>query len=91
MGKKYDVYGIGNALVDIEYEVSPELLQQLKIDKGVMTLLDEDSQNHILENLKNLHCHKSSGGSAANTIVAISQLGGKTFYSCKVANDEFGD
>lgn len=91
MGKKYDVYGVGNALVDIEYEVSPELLQQLKIDKGVMTLLDEDSQNHILENLKNLHCHKSCGGSAANTIVAISQLGGKAFYSCKVANDEFGD
>ncbi|MBD2133431.1 adenosine kinase [Sphaerospermopsis sp. FACHB-1094] len=91
MGKKYDVYGVGNALVDIEYEVSPELLEKLNIDKGVMTLLDEDSQNLMLDNLKNLNCHKSCGGSAANTIVAISQLGGKTFYSCKVANDEFGE
>jgi sugar/nucleoside kinase (ribokinase family) len=91
MGKKYDVYGVGNALVDIEYEVSPELLQKLDIDKGVMTLLDEETQNHILENLKDLHCHKSCGGSAANTIVAISQFGGNAFYSCKVANDEFGD
>ncbi|NET72730.1 MAG: adenosine kinase, partial [Sphaerospermopsis sp. SIO1G2] len=54
-------------------------------------LLDEESQNRILENLKNVDCHKSCGGSAANTIVAISQLGGKAFYSCKVAGDEFGD
>ncbi len=91
MAKKYNVYGVGNALVDIEYEVSPELLQKLNIDKGVMTLLDEDSQNHILENLKNFNCHKSCGGSAANTIVAIGQFGGQAFYSCKVANDEFGD
>ncbi|WP_353932664.1 adenosine kinase [Okeanomitos corallinicola TIOX110] len=91
MGKKYDVYGVGNALVDIEYQVSPELLQKLNIDKGVMTLLDEESQNHVLENLKTLNCHKSCGGSAANTIVAISQFGGRSFYSCKVANDEFGD
>ncbi|NET73714.1 MAG: adenosine kinase, partial [Sphaerospermopsis sp. SIO1G2] len=79
MGKKYNVYGVGNALVDIEYKVSPELLQKLNIDKGVMTLLDEESQNRILENLKNVDCHKSCGGSAANTIVAISQLGGKAF------------
>lgn len=91
MGKKYDVYGVGNALVDIEYEIPLELLQKLNIDKGVMTLLDESSQNNVLENVKNLDCHKSCGGSAANTIVAISQLGGKTFYSCKVANDDFGD
>ncbi|TAF07470.1 MAG: adenosine kinase, partial [Nostocales cyanobacterium] len=90
MGRKYDVYGVGNALVDIEYEVSPDLLQKLNIDKGVMTLLDEETQNLILENLQSFDCHKSCGGSAANTIVAISQLGGKSFYSCKVANDEFG-
>ncbi|NES72628.1 MAG: adenosine kinase, partial [Okeania sp. SIO2D1] len=39
--KKYDVYGIGNALADIEFTVSPQLLHKLKIDKGVMTLIDE--------------------------------------------------
>ncbi|NEO27448.1 MAG: adenosine kinase, partial [Kamptonema sp. SIO4C4] len=31
---RYDVYGIGNALVDMEYEVTPEILQELSVDKG---------------------------------------------------------
>ncbi|MGF1479569.1 MAG: adenosine kinase [Cyanophyceae cyanobacterium] len=87
---KYDVYGIGNALVDMEYEVSPELLQELKIDKGVMTLVDEQRQADILKQFSELDCKKSCGGSAANTMVAIAQLGGQGFYSCKVANDDIG-
>jgi sugar/nucleoside kinase (ribokinase family) len=87
---KYNVYGIGNALVDMEYEVTPEVLQNLRIDKGVMTLMDEDHQNEVLEHLNGHFCKKSCGGSAANTIVAISQFGGNCFYSCKVANDETG-
>lgn len=87
---KYHVYGIGNALVDMEFEVSADLLQKLEIDKGVMTLMDENRQHAILEQLSEFPCKKSCGGSAANTMVAVSQLGGKGFYSCKVANDETG-
>lgn len=89
MTKKYDVYGIGNALMDMEFSVTPELLIQLKINKGVMTLMDEKQQQEVLTHLPQ-PCKQSSGGSAANTMVAISQLGGKGFYSCKVANDEVG-
>jgi sugar/nucleoside kinase (ribokinase family) len=88
--KKYHVYGIGNALVDMEFEVSTSLLQELNIDKGVMTLMDEQRQAEIVHRLNSHSCKKSCGGSAANTIVAVSQLGGKSFYSCKVANDETG-
>jgi sugar/nucleoside kinase (ribokinase family) len=88
--RKYHVYGIGNALVDMEFEVTPEFLEQLKIDKGVMTLVDEVRQTEIMERTNGWHCKKSGGGSAANTMVAIAQLGGKGFYSCKVANDESG-
>jgi len=87
---RYDVYGLGNALLDVECEVAPELLVELGIDKGVMTLLDEASQNKILERLGNATSKRTCGGSGANTIVAISQFGGKTFYSCKVAKDEPG-
>jgi sugar/nucleoside kinase (ribokinase family) len=87
---RYDVYGLGNALLDVECEVEPELLEELGIDKGVMTLLDEASQNKILERLGNCATKRTCGGSGANTIVAVSQFGGKTFYSCKVANDEPG-
>jgi sugar/nucleoside kinase (ribokinase family) len=87
---KYHVYGIGNALADIEFEVTADRLQELKIDKGVMTLIDADRQAEIVAQLQEAPSKLSSGGSAANTIIAIAQLGGKCFYSCKVANDETG-
>jgi sugar/nucleoside kinase (ribokinase family) len=88
---KYDVYALGNALLDIEFEVSPEVLQNLGIEKGVMTLLDQDSQDKIVSNLANYDQKRSCGGSAANTLIAVSQFGGKAFYSCKVADDEPGN
>ena len=86
----YHVYGIGNALVDMEFEVSPDVLQKLNIDKGVMTLVDETRQDELLHQLNQADGKRSCGGSAANTMVAIAQLGGKGFYSCKVANDDTG-
>jgi sugar/nucleoside kinase (ribokinase family) len=84
---KYNVYALGNALLDIEFEVSPEVLQNLGIEKGVMTLLDQDSQDKIVSNLANYDQKRSCGGSA---LIAVSQFGGKVFYSCKVADDEPG-
>lgn len=87
---KYDVYGIGNALVDVECQVSPELLKELGIDKGVMTLLEEAEQQRIIKSLEGHPLKRGCGGSAANTLIAISQFGGKACYSCKVANDEPG-
>jgi len=88
--RKYHVYGIGNALVDMEYEIDVGDLEKLRIDKGVMTLVDVDHQTEIMEHLAEHHHQKGSGGSAANSLIAISQLGGKGFYSCKVANDDLG-
>jgi sugar/nucleoside kinase (ribokinase family) len=55
-----------------------------------MTLVDEARENELIAELKAHLCKQSGGGSAANTMVALSQLGGKGFYSCKVANDEAG-
>ncbi|MEM8603301.1 MAG: adenosine kinase [Cyanobacteria bacterium P01_H01_bin.121] len=86
----YDVYGLGNALLDIECEVTPETLQELGIDKGVMTLLDEDQQHKVLGQIDGAAHKRSSGGSAANTMIAIQQFGGQSFYSCKIANDAAG-
>lgn len=87
---KYHIYGVGNALVDMEYEVSIEELDQLRIDKGVMTLVDEDHQREIMALLAEHPHQRGSGGSAANTVIAVSQFGGQGFYSCKVADDELG-
>jgi sugar/nucleoside kinase (ribokinase family) len=88
--RHYDVCGLGNALVDIEYHVDVDDLEALGIQKGVMTLVDEARQAAIVTRLGSLECNRGSGGSAANTVIAVSQLGGRGFYFCRVANDEMG-
>lgn len=90
---KYDVYGLGNALVDMEFKVTDEFFKTNNVEKGLMTLVEEDRQSELLEALNAEHSEqlkRQCGGSAANTMIAISQFGGKSFYSCKVANDETG-
>lgn len=87
---KYNIYAIGNALVDMEYEVEIEDLGILGIDKGVMTLVDAQQQTSIMNHLKDRHHQRGSGGSAANSVIAFGQFGGKGYYSCKVADDELG-
>lgn len=90
MDKKYNVYGIGNALVDLEFKVSSSFFEQHKIKPGVMTLVDEETQFQLIDAISDKETIKQSGGSAANTVIAVSQFGGNAFYSCKVADDEFG-
>src|SRR5690554_5556528 len=90
MNKKYDVVGIGNALVDIEFQVDDQFLEANAIEKGLMTLVDEERQNHLMKVIDTEHAKKQCGGSAANTVIAVSQFGGKSYYSCKVADDELG-
>ena len=90
MNRKYDVVGIGNALVDIEFTVKDEFFPANQIEKGVMTLVDEDRQNHLMKIINTREAKKQCGGSAANTVIAVSQFGGKSYYSCKVADDELG-
>jgi sugar/nucleoside kinase (ribokinase family) len=87
----YDLYAIGNALVDSEYEVSDAQLQALGVEKRHMTLIDAERRAHLLAGVHGLHSRRTGGGSAGNTTVALAQLGGKAFYSCRVADDELGD
>ncbi len=87
---KFDVYGLGNALVDMEFEIHDQFLQDNNIDKGVMTLVDENQQHELIEQLDTFEGNKASGGSAANTLIAVSSMGGSSYYSCKVADDDLG-
>lgn len=87
---KYDVYAIGNALVDIEYHTTAHQLVELGIDKGVMTLIDEQRQNSLIAQLGESHESMACGGSAANTIIALAQMGASTHLDCRVANDLTG-
>ncbi len=89
----YHIYGIGNALVDQEFEVQDAFFQQAGIEKGVMTLIDESQLNSLQATLQSDYGVKKQacGGSAANTIIGASYFGAKTFYTCNVASDEGGD
>jgi len=86
----YDLVGIGNALVDIEVQVSEDLVGNLEVTKGGMTLSTKENQDQILARISD-HTQKIvSGGSAANTIHGFSTLGGKGYYLGRVADDTFG-
>ncbi|WP_374350910.1 adenosine kinase [Limnohabitans sp.] len=86
----YHLYAIGNALVDTEYEVSDALLVAMGVSKRHMTLIDAEQRTALHKHVQGLHARRTGGGSAGNTVVALAQLGGKAFYSCRVADDELG-
>jgi len=88
----YDVIGIGNALVDIQTQVTEEELEKLNYPKGGMTLSSSEKQERLLEALESQSHSPSicSGGSAANTIHGIGALDGRAYYIGRVANDGYG-
>lgn len=86
----FDVYGLGNALVDMEYTIEDGFLSNHDIPKGHMTLVDEPTMDRLVDGLDGHTPNRMSGGSAANTLIAVQGFGARAFYSCKVADDETG-
>ncbi len=89
--KKFDVFGVGNAIVDILAQVPDQNINDLGLAKGGMTLMDTEQQSKVLQTLEHQNLQLASGGSAANTIVAVAQSGGKGVYVGKVAHDMHGE
>lgn len=89
--KQYDVFGVGNALVDTLVTIDEQFLVDNQITKGVMTLVDSHRQGELLAALSDHHLELRSGGSAANTMVALANCGGTGCYTGKVANDTNGE
>lgn len=87
----YAVYGVGNALVDIQAQVSDEKLESLKFAKGMMTLVDDDTQQRVLDAIDDVPVTRCAGGSAANTIIGVADFGGKAAYAGKTGQDEIGE
>jgi len=87
----YDIYGIGNALVDIQICVDDTVLAQTGFDKGIMTLVDDLQQQQLLQQLSGLPHNLCAGGSAANTVVGLTDFGGRAAFCGKVSNDAMGD
>ncbi len=89
--RKHDVFGVGNALVDILANVDDRFVGQFGLHKGSMALMDSKAQAQVLEHLELQNLKLASGGSAANTMVAIAQSGGSGIYAGKVAHDTYGE
>lgn len=87
---KYKVYGIGNALVDVQAQVTDELVKHTGFAKGVMTLVEDQQQRSVLQSIEGLPLHRCAGGSAANTVVAVADFGGQAAFCGKVGPDEMG-
>jgi len=91
MKKDIQLTGIGNALIDLQYQVQEHELADLEFDKGAMTLVDIDKQKQIMAKFHDRMHNKCSGGSAANTIIAFAAFGGKAAYKTHLGADELGD
>ena len=86
-----DIVGIGNAIMDLIAPVKDDFLSTYSIERNAMQLIDEARALELTEGFAaHSQPQEISGGSAANTIAGISELGLKTAYLGKVANDELG-
>ena len=86
--KRYDVVGVGNALVDVLSHCDDAFLDANGVEKGIMTLIDTDRAKELYGAMG--PAQEVSGGSAANTIAGVAMLGGKTAYVGKVRDDQLG-
>jgi sugar/nucleoside kinase (ribokinase family) len=88
MTKRFQVVGIGNAMVDVLARADDAFLEEAGIGKGVMQLIDMDRAVDLYSRVG--PAKEISGGSAANTIAGIAHLGGRTAYVGKVKDDQLG-
>ncbi len=85
---RFDVLGLGNAIVDVIAPVDEEFLVQARLRKGAMQLVDEQQSQSLYDSMGATTI--VSGGSAANTIAGLASFGGKGAFVGKVAADEAG-
>ncbi|MEO1016157.1 MAG: adenosine kinase [Pseudomonadota bacterium] len=83
-----DVLGIGNAIVDVLAHAEQSLVERLGLEKGAMTLVDEARSEELYAHMAD--AREVSGGSCANTIAAIADMGGRAAFIGKVRNDRLG-
>jgi len=86
---RFDVVGIGNAIVDVLAHGDDAFIAEHGLAKGAMTLIDAETAERLYAAMgPGVEC---SGGSAANTIVGVASLGGTGAYIGKVRDDQLGD
>jgi len=86
---RYDVIAIGNAIVDVMSPASDELVEELQLNRGGMTLVDADRAEELYDAMG--PAREISGGSAANTLAGLSALGAQCAFIGQVADDQLGE
>ena len=89
--RDYHLIGLGNSLVDLFLDLTDAEFAQLQLERGTMRLVEKDEQRHLLDRFhKNHDLRLVSGGSVANSVIALSSLGGKGAFIGCVADDRYG-
>ena len=88
MNERFDVVGIGNALVDVLARVDEDFLAENRVEKGIMTLIDTGRAAELYGRMG--PATEISGGSGANTIAGLAMLGSRAAYVGKVKGDQLG-
>lgn len=88
---KYDIYALGHALLDILVQVDDGFIKKTGYKKAGMHLVDADFQKKLLDNFDISKIKIIPGGAAANTLMGITNLGGKAFLCGKTGNDKYGE
>lgn len=89
--KKYQLCGIGNALVDILIDVAEDEFEALALEKGTMRLVSLAEQGELLSKIDSQKSRLVSGGSVANSVILFAQLGGKAAFACCTGDDKYGN
>lgn len=86
------IIGLGNALVDVLATLkNDEILTEMQLPKGSMTLINEDKLQKINEYFDQMETHLATGGSAGNAIRGMACLGAATGFIGKINNDFYGN
>lgn len=90
--KDIDVFGIGNPLIDLMAHVPDAFLEAQGLEKDRMYLVDFEGQKELIWRLDKIQAEllQAPGGSCANSMIGVCQLGGKAAYGGKIGKDKFG-
>ena len=86
---RYDIIAIGNAIVDVMAPCTDELIEELQLNRGGMTLVDEEGAQRLYDAMG--PAREISGGSAANTLAGMAALGAQCAFIGQVAQDQLGE
>ncbi|MBM3492773.1 MAG: adenosine kinase [Armatimonadetes bacterium] len=87
---RFDVFGMCNALFDLQAEVTYEALSDLGLTAGGMFLLEADRHAELVRGISGSIVNTAAGGSGANTMIGVASLGGSACFTSRVGCDQFG-